>query len=156
MGVFARLLRRSKAAEEASAAEVPDGTLTAVTEAGTDSDSGTDVTATGSGAGATADAAAGSGGVAESADSVKPTRSAEPAGSPEPESAEAEDVHGPSAIPSAIPSAGEIADGNDENAEAAVPATVAAGATPSDDVEIPQQQTAEKAADNGAGESARK
>ncbi|MFE3268310.1 hypothetical protein [Streptomyces sp. NPDC059215] len=150
MGVFARLLRRSKAAEEASAAEVPDGTLTAVTEAGTDSDSGTDVTATGSGAGATADAAAGSGGVAESADSVKPTRSAEPAGSPE--SAEAEDVHGPSAIPSA----GEIADGNDESAEAAVPATVAAGATPSDDVEIPQQQTAEKAADNGAGESARK
>ncbi|MGW0800541.1 hypothetical protein [Streptomyces sp. NPDC002692] len=152
MGVFARLLRRSKAAEEASAAEVPDGTLTAVTEAGTDSDSGTDVTATGSGAGATADAAAGSGGVAESADSVKPTRSAESAGSPESESAEAEDVHGPSAIPSA----GEIADGNDENAEAAVPATVAAGATPSDDVEIPQQQTAEKAADNGAGESARK
>ncbi|MFF4971946.1 hypothetical protein [Streptomyces sp. NPDC001083] len=154
MGVFARLLRRSKAAEEASAAEVPDGTLTAVTEAGTDSDSGTDVTATGSGAGATADAAAGSGGVAESADSVKPTRSAEPAGSAE--SAEAEDVHGPAAIPSAIPSAGEVADGNDENAEATVPATVAAGATPSDDVEIPQQQTAEKAADNGAGESARK
>ncbi|MEU3245049.1 MULTISPECIES: hypothetical protein [unclassified Streptomyces] len=150
MGVFARLLRRSKAAEEASAAEVPDGTLTAVTEAGTDSDSGTDVTATGSGAGATADAAAGSGGVAESADTVKPTRSAEPAGSAEP--AEAADVHGPSAIPSA----GENADGNDESSEAAVPATVAAGATPSDDVEIPQQQTAEKAADNGAGESARK
>ncbi|MFF2378722.1 hypothetical protein [Streptomyces sp. NPDC058108] len=144
MGVFARLLRRSKAAEEASTAEVPDGTRTAVTEAGTDSE--TDVTATGSGA--SADAAAGTGGVTESADSVEPARSAEPSGSAEP----ADDVHGPSALPSA----GEIADGADDGAGAAVPATVAAGAAPSDDVEIPQQQTAEKAADNGAGESARK
>lgn len=148
MGVFARLLRRSKAAEEASTAEVPDGTRTAVTEAGTDSgtDSGTDVTVTGSGA--TADAAAGTGGATGSADSVEPARSAEPAGSAE----SAKDVHGPSEFPSA----GEIADGNDDSAGAAVPATVAAGAAPSDDVEIPQQQTAEKAADNGAGESARK
>ncbi|MGV9703424.1 hypothetical protein [Streptomyces sp. NPDC003483] len=144
MGVFARLLRRSKAAEEASTAEVPDGTRTAVTEAGTDSgtDSGTDVTATGSGT--SADAAAGTDGATESGDSVEPARSAEPAGSAEP----AKDGHGPSA--------GEIADGNDDGAGAAVPATVAAGAAPSDDVEIPQQQTAEKAADNGAGESARK
>lgn len=38
-------------------------------------------------------------------------------------------------------------------AEAAHTAT---GVAPSEDVEIPQQQTAEKAADNGAGESARK
>ncbi|MFE5136813.1 gliding motility protein [Streptomyces fagopyri] len=47
-------------------------------------------------------------------------------------------------------------DGNDRAVEVAVAATGAAGAASSDDVEIPQQQTAEKAADNGAGESARK
>ncbi|MEV6531787.1 hypothetical protein AB0M86_19710 [Streptomyces sp. NPDC051639] len=43
-----------------------------------------------------------------------------------------------------------------ERGRKAEAAHAATGATPSEDVEIPQQQTAEKAADNGAGEGARK
>jgi hypothetical protein len=85
MGVFARLLRRSKATEEASTAEAQADTLTAETEA-------------------------------EVAEEAK--GSSEPAGE-----ATAE-----------------------ETAEAAT----------TEDVDIPQQQTAEKAADNEAGEGARK
>ncbi|MEU9287784.1 hypothetical protein AB0D57_24540 [Streptomyces sp. NPDC048275] len=87
MGVFARLLRRSKATEEASTAEVQADTQTA--------DAGAE---------------------AEVAEEAK--------GSPE--------------------SGGE--------AEAAQTAET----TTTEDVEIPQQQTAEKAADNEAGEGARK
>jgi hypothetical protein len=91
MGVFARLLGRSKAAEEASTAAVQVDTRTADTEA--------EVT----------EEAKGSSEKSEGAES--------PGGS-----------------------AGEGG---------------AAEATAKDDVEIPQQQTAEKAADNEAGENAR-
>jgi hypothetical protein len=96
MGVFARLLGRSKAAEEASTAAVQVDTRTADTEA--------EVT----------EEAKGSSEKSEGAES--------PGGS-----------------------AGE--DG--------AAATEPAEATAKDDVEIPQQQTAEKAADNEAGENAR-
>ncbi|MGW1759163.1 gliding motility protein [Streptomyces mirabilis] len=47
----------------------------------------------------------------------------------------------------------EKSEGSESDGGAA--ATEAAEATAKDDVEIPQQQTAEKAADNEAGESAR-
>lgn len=96
MGVFARLLGRSKAAEEASTAAVQVDTRTADTEA--------EVT----------EEAKGSSEKSEGAES--------PGGS-----------------------AGE----------GGAAATEPAEATAKDDVEIPQQQTAEKAADNEAGESAR-
>ncbi|WP_405829612.1 hypothetical protein [Streptomyces sp. NBC_01176] len=123
MGVFARLLRRSKAAEEASTAEVPAGTRTAGADAGTDAD----VTTTEADVSTGADATTGAGGASE------------------PVTEEAKRSSG-----------SENAGESDRKAEAAVAATAAAGASTSDDVEIPQQQTAEKAADNGAGESARK
>lgn len=104
MGVFARLLGRSKAAEEASTAEVPAATRTAGSES-----------------------------------------AAEPA----------QDVEGPSASEGPSVSEGE-ADTGDVSAVVATEPTGVSGAAPSEDVEIPQQQTAEKAADNGAGEGARK
>ncbi|WP_405923763.1 hypothetical protein [Streptomyces sp. NBC_00035] len=84
MGVFARLLRRSKTTEEASTAEVQADTLTAETEA----------------------------------------------------------------------EVAEEAKGSSETEDEATAET--AGAATTDDVEIPKQQTAEKAADNEAGEGARK
>ncbi|WSI44357.1 hypothetical protein OG585_32680 [Streptomyces sp. NBC_01340] len=96
MGVFARLLGRSKAAEEASTAAVQVDTRTADTEA--------EVTEEAKGS------------------SEKPEGSESPGGS-----------------------AGE----------GGAVATEPAEATAKDDVEIPQQQTAEKAADNEAGENAR-
>ncbi|MGW3633353.1 hypothetical protein ACWD7F_24900 [Streptomyces sp. NPDC005122] len=131
MGVFARLLRRSKAAEEASTAEVPAGTLTAETDAGTDADVTTDAEVTTGAEGiadAGADATADAGGAAEP---VSEPVAEEATGSSESENA-------------------------GECGRKAEPARAATGAAPSEDVEIPQQQTAEKAADNGAGESARK
>ncbi|QFZ73855.1 hypothetical protein GFH48_11880 [Streptomyces fagopyri] len=135
MGVFARLLRRPKAAEEASPAEVPAGERTAGTGAGSDAGvTKSDVAV----ASATTDT---DGGVAESADRAEEVERAEgPKGSSVSENGERTDE----------------SDGNDREVEVAVAATGAAGAASSDDVEIPQQQTAEKAADNGAGESARK
>lgn len=90
MGVFARLLGRSKATEEASTAAVQADTPTADTEA--------EVT---------------------------------------------EEAKGSS----------EKSEGSESEGGAAASET--AEATAKDDVEIPQQQTAEKAADNEAGESAR-
>ncbi|MCT9109950.1 hypothetical protein [Streptomyces mirabilis] len=90
MGVFARLLGRSKATEEASTAAVQADTPTADTEA--------EVT---------------------------------------------EEAKGSS----------EKSEGSESEGGAA--ASEPAEATAKDDVEIPQQQTAEKAADNEAGESAR-
>ncbi|MER5906683.1 hypothetical protein ABT150_42640 [Streptomyces mirabilis] len=90
MGVFARLLGRSKATEEASTAAVQADTQTADTEA--------EVT---------------------------------------------EEAKGSS----------EKSEGSES--EGGVAASEPAEATAKDDVEIPQQQTAEKAADNEAGESAR-
>lgn len=90
MGVFARLLGRSKATEEASTAAVQADTPTADTEA--------EVT---------------------------------------------EEAKGSS----------EKSEGSESEGGAA--ASESAEATAKDDVEIPQQQTAEKAADNEAGESAR-
>lgn len=137
MGVFARLLRRSKAAEEASPAEVPVGALTAGTDAGSDtgvtkSDTDVAVSAT--------DAV----GVAESAERAEEVERAEaPKGSSGNENSENSENT-------------DESDGSDREVEVAVAVTGAAGAASSDDVEIPQQQTAEKAADNGAGESARK
>ncbi|MHA5051163.1 hypothetical protein [Streptomyces sp. SD15] len=86
MGVFARLLRRSKATEEASTAEVQADTQTAD-------------------AGAEAEVAEEAKGSSESGGEAEAARTAE---------------------------------------------------TTTEDVEIPQQQTAEKAADNEAGEGARK
>ncbi|MFD8419614.1 hypothetical protein [Streptomyces sp. NPDC059466] len=128
MGVFARLLRRSKAAEEASASDVPADTVTAGTGAGGDAD----VTTTDTDVTTDAVAATDAGGAAESVDPAE-----EPKGSSGSENAdESHRSHG--------------------GIEVAVAVTGAAGVTSSDDVEIPQQQTAEKAADNGAGESARK
>ncbi|MFF3000305.1 hypothetical protein ACFVTC_38070 [Streptomyces sp. NPDC057950] len=127
MGVFARLLRRSRTAEEASTAEVPAGTRTAESDAGTDADVTTtdaEVTTT------DADVTAGAEPPAD-ADGVAEPVTEEAAGSPE----------------------GENTVECGRKAEAA---HVATGATASEDVEIPQQQTAEKAADNGAGEGARK
>jgi hypothetical protein len=97
MGVFARLLRRSKATEEASTAEAQADTPTAESEA-------------------------------ERAEEVKAS----------PEAAEGN--------VSATAKSGEV-----EANEAAEDESGAA-----DDVEIPKQQTAEKAADNEAGEGARK
>ncbi|MCX4457323.1 hypothetical protein OOK58_35805 [Streptomyces sp. NBC_01728] len=96
MGVFARLLGRSKAAEEASTAAVQVDTRTADTEA--------EVTEEAKGS------------------SEKPEGSESPGGS---------------------------------TGEGGAVATEPAEATAKDDVEIPQQQTAEKAADNEAGENAR-
>ncbi|MFD4523470.1 hypothetical protein ACFWP7_05960 [Streptomyces sp. NPDC058470] len=87
MGVFARLLRRSKATEEASTAEVQADTVTAETEAE----------------------------VAEEAKGSSETKTE-----------------------------GE-----------ATAETETAGAATTEDVEIPKQQTAEKAADSEAGEGAR-
>jgi len=86
MGVFARLLRRSKATEEASTAEVQADTVTAGTEA----------------------------------------------------------------------EVAEEAKGSSETEGEATAETETAGAATTEDVEIPKQQTAEKAADSEAGEGARK
>ncbi|MET8409913.1 hypothetical protein ABZV34_17740 [Streptomyces sp. NPDC005195] len=136
MGVFARLLRRSKAAEEASIAEVPDGTLTA--EAGAETGAGTDADVT------TTDAEVTTG--AEGIADAGADATADAGGAAEP-------------VPEPV---AEEATGSSESENAgkygrkAEPARAATGAAPSEDVEIPQQQTAEKAADNGAGESARK
>ncbi|WP_369232841.1 hypothetical protein AB5J56_12855 [Streptomyces sp. R21] len=91
MSVFARLLRKSKATEEASTAKVQADTLTAEP-------------------------------AAEVAEEAKESSEAEGKGEGE----------------------GKVT--AEETAEAAT----------TEDVEIPQQQTAEKAADNEAGESARK
>ncbi|WP_393097296.1 hypothetical protein [Streptomyces sp. LN325] len=122
MGVFARLLRRSRAAEEASTAEVPAGTRTAESDA--ESDAGTDAEVTTTDAEVTTGAAADAGGAAEPV---------------------TEEATGSSESENAVECG--------RKAEAAHTAT---GVAPSEDVEIPRQQTAEKAADNGAGESARK
>lgn len=99
MGVFARLLRRSKAAEEASTAEAQIGTPMAESEA-------------------------------EGADGAKGSKETTESG---PKTA-----------------AGEA---TAEESASEEPASEEPGA--GDDVEIPQQQTAEKAADNEAGEGAR-
>ncbi|MET7698419.1 MULTISPECIES: hypothetical protein [unclassified Streptomyces] len=95
MSVFARLLRRSKATEEASTAEVQADTLT-----------------------------------------------------PEPAADAAEEVKESSRTETETEAEVEA------EVEATAEETVEAATT--EDVEIPQQQTAEKAADNEAGESARK
>lgn len=96
MGVFARLLGRSKATEEASTAAVQSDTQTADSEA-------------------------------EVTEEAKGSS----------EKSEGSESQG-----------GSGSDGG-------VAATEPAETTAKDDVEIPQQQTAEKAADNEAGESAR-
>lgn len=104
MGVFARLLRKSKATEEASTAEVQAGTQSADTEA--------EVT----------EAAKGSSEASQASESTETPGSSEPSGS---------------------------------GCGAATAAAEVTGAATTEDVEIPQQQTAAKAADNEAGEGAR-
>lgn len=127
MGVFARLLRRSKAAEETSAAGT--GAVPAAAVSGTEGPKAPadepEAAADGSGAGEGPEAAKGSGTAGESGEAAQ-------------------------AVP-ADAGAGSGAEGSAANAR-----TGSARAADAEEVEIPKQQTAEQAADNEAGEGARK